>query len=110
MKIQIRERAAPIPPQRRCSSLVGLTQAVLIALTVALSACTDPPDVRSSSEFSSSVGRTPTRIVSLVPSLTELVVAIGVDQLLVARTDYDTHLRVVDLPSVGGGLDPSLEA
>ncbi len=109
MKIQIRERAAPIPPQRRCSELVCLTQAVFIALTVALSACTDPPEVHRYSESSPIVGRTPTRIVSLVPSLTELVVAMGVDGLLVARTDYDKHPRVVDLPSVGGGLDPSLE-
>ncbi|HBV05850.1 MAG TPA: hypothetical protein DEF01_03855 [Gemmatimonadetes bacterium] len=109
MKIQIRKRAAPILSQRRCSGLVGLTQAVFLGLTVSLSACADTPDVRSSSESSSAVGRTPTRIVSLVPSLTELVIAIGMDQLLVARTDYDTHPRVVDLPSVGGGLDPSLE-
>lgn len=50
------------------------------------------------------------RMVSLVPSLAELVVALGAGDALVGRTDYDTHPDIVALPSVGGGLDPSLEA
>jgi len=49
------------------------------------------------------------RVVSLIPSLGELVVAMGGGDNLVARTDYDTHPDIRDLPSVGGGLDPSLE-
>jgi iron complex transport system substrate-binding protein len=48
-------------------------------------------------------------VVALVPSLTEVIMAIGAEDHLVARTDYDTHSGVLDLPSVGGGLDPSLE-
>jgi iron complex transport system substrate-binding protein len=50
------------------------------------------------------------RIVSLIPSLSEIVVALGAADQLVARTDYDTDPLLVDLPSVGGGLDPNLEA
>jgi iron complex transport system substrate-binding protein len=49
------------------------------------------------------------RVVSLVPSLTELINALGAGQHLVARTDFDTHPGVLDLPTIGGGLDPSLE-
>ncbi len=54
--------------------------------------------------------RPATRIVALVPSVTETVVALGAGDRLVARTDYDTSPEVAHLPSVGGGLDPSIEA
>lgn len=50
------------------------------------------------------------RIVSLVPSVTETIVALGEAGRLIARTDYDRGRAVEDLPSVGGGLDPSAEA
>ena len=50
------------------------------------------------------------RVVALVPSLAEIVVSIGAADLLVARTDFDIEPTLTDLPSVGGGLDPSLEA
>lgn len=49
------------------------------------------------------------RVVSLIPSLTEIVVALGATPQLVARTDYDTDPALGALPSIGGGLDPSLE-
>lgn len=50
------------------------------------------------------------RIVSLVPSVTEAIVAMDASGRLVGRTRYDTAPEVRELPSVGGGLDPSLEA
>lgn len=49
------------------------------------------------------------RVVSLVPSLNELVIALGAGEHLAAKTDFDTHERVDELPSIGGGLDPSIE-
>src|SRR5439155_12135950 len=49
------------------------------------------------------------RIVSLVPSVTEILVALGAGDRLVARTEYDTDPTLARLPSVGGGLNPSLE-
>ena len=49
------------------------------------------------------------RIVSLVPAVTETLVALGAGDLIVARTRYDDQPSLEDLPSVGGGLDPSLE-
>jgi len=54
--------------------------------------------------------RPATRVVALVPSVTETVVALGAGERLMARTDYDTSPAVSHLPSVGGGLDPSIEA
>jgi cobalamin transport system substrate-binding protein len=50
------------------------------------------------------------RIVSLVPSATATFRAIGVESLLVGRTDFDTEDWLTSLPSVGGGLGPNLEA
>lgn len=50
------------------------------------------------------------RVVSLVPSATETLRAMGRDGVLVGRTDYDRQTWAVALPSVGGGLEPNLEA
>lgn len=55
------------------------------------------------------LARQPQRIVSLVPSATRTLVALGAGGRLVGRTDYDTFPPVEALPSVGGGLHPSLE-
>lgn len=52
----------------------------------------------------------PERIISLVPSSTEILRALDGEDHLVARTDFDTAQALADLPSVGGGLHPSLEA
>jgi ABC-type Fe3+-hydroxamate transport system substrate-binding protein len=49
------------------------------------------------------------RVVALLPSATETLLAIGAGDRLVARTDYDLGMGVDHLPSVGGGLTPSLE-
>jgi iron complex transport system substrate-binding protein len=51
-----------------------------------------------------------TRVVSLVPSVTEVILAIGAEDRLVGRTDYDVGSALAALPSVGGGLGPNLEA
>ncbi len=50
------------------------------------------------------------RVVSLVPSATQTLEALGMRSVLVARTDFDTTAWIHDLPSVGGGLHPRLEA
>lgn len=51
----------------------------------------------------------PERIVSLIPATTELLVALGVSDRIVARTDFDHDPALADLPSVGPGLTPSVE-
>jgi iron complex transport system substrate-binding protein len=50
------------------------------------------------------------RVVSLVPSASETLHALGRVGVLVGRTDYDTASWAAAIPSVGGGLEPSLEA
>lgn len=50
------------------------------------------------------------RVVSLVPAMTESILALGAGGRLVARTRYDEAPELADLPDLGGGLDPSIEA
>jgi iron complex transport system substrate-binding protein len=50
------------------------------------------------------------RIISLVPSATETLIAIGAAPQIVGRTRYDVAPEVAGLPSVGGTVDPSIEA
>lgn len=50
------------------------------------------------------------RVVSLIPSATEILVAVGAGDRLVGRTDFDRGPAVDALPSVGGGMNPSIEA
>jgi iron complex transport system substrate-binding protein len=55
------------------------------------------------------LSRPATRIVSLVPSVTSTLYAMGASSTLIGRTDFDTQEWARALPSVGGGLEPSLE-
>jgi iron complex transport system substrate-binding protein len=48
--------------------------------------------------------------VSLVPSATETIHALGRMDVLVGRTDFDTASWARPVASVGGGIEPSLEA
>lgn len=50
------------------------------------------------------------RIVSLLPAGNETLLALGARDRIVGRTRYDEAPALASLPSVGGGLDPSLEA
>jgi iron complex transport system substrate-binding protein len=52
----------------------------------------------------------PRRVVSLAPSLTDTVVALGKSGLLVGVTRYDDAPEVAGVARVGGFLDPSPEA
>jgi iron complex transport system substrate-binding protein len=55
--------------------------------------------------------RPPQRIVSLVPSVTEVVFALGAEDRLVGRTDYCEYPAAArGKPSVGGMVNPNLEA
>jgi iron complex transport system substrate-binding protein len=50
------------------------------------------------------------RIVSLVPSVTETIIALGAGDRLVGRTEYDRDSSIAAVPLVGRGLSPSTEA
>ena len=91
------------PGRTRSAALRGWTLVALVALAPSLlGGCSDRARPSAASD-------TGPRVVALVPSLTELVVALGESEHLVARTDFDTDPGTAGLPSVGGGLDPSLE-
>ncbi len=52
----------------------------------------------------------PTRIVSLIPAATEILFALGAEELLVGRTRWGVHPPAARaLPDVGDGVRPSLE-
>jgi iron complex transport system substrate-binding protein len=51
----------------------------------------------------------PKRIVSLIPALTDMLVAMGARPQLVAVSSYDDDPEVKDLPRVGALLDPDVE-
>jgi ABC-type Fe3+-hydroxamate transport system substrate-binding protein len=56
-------------------------------------------------------GRTAQRVVSLLPSFTEILFAIGAGTQIVGRTQWcDYPPAVLNIPSVGEGLPPNLEA
>lgn len=97
----------------------------LLLLALALAACGDAapsPRAVSAAPADSAVslvddaGRAVTlprpagRVVSLIPSATETLFALGAGAQVVGRTDFDKGPAVAHLPSVGGGLDPSLES
>lgn len=50
------------------------------------------------------------RVVSLVPSVTETIIALGAGQRIVGRTEYDRDTSLAAVPLVGRGLSPSIEA
>jgi iron complex transport system substrate-binding protein len=54
--------------------------------------------------------RPPRRIVSLIPSVSQIFQALGAGEALVGRTVFDTTPPLAHLPSVGEGLHPNLEA
>jgi iron complex transport system substrate-binding protein len=57
------------------------------------------------------LAKSPQRIVSLLPSLTETVCALGQCQRLVGVDRYSNFPEAVKkLPQVGGGMDPNIEA
>jgi iron complex transport system substrate-binding protein len=88
-------------------------------LALALAGCGAPPDSPPGGTRhtrTDDAGRVfdlstpPARVISLVPSATEMIVALGAADRLVARTRYDQAPELAHLPSLGGGLDPNLEA
>ena len=98
-----------------------LRLAMLYLISVMLSllvACTPPAGVVTPSpiEFIDQLGRTvaldkvPERIISLAPSNTEIVFALGLADRLVAVTDFcDYPPEVETKPSIGGFTTPNIE-
>jgi iron complex transport system substrate-binding protein len=75
----------------------------LVCLACAWGACERAPAAESGQHSA-------LRIVSVVPSVTELIVALGAAERLSARTAYDDDARLHALPSLGRTMQPSSEA
>lgn len=118
MRVRIGRRGLMLrfPASRR--GIARLSRLTLVA-TLVVAACgpdvppeeTPPgPDTLVDAEGVQHVFEAPAvRIVSLVPSATETLLAIGADGALVGRTDFDRAEWLEEIPSVGGGLEPNIE-
>jgi iron complex transport system substrate-binding protein len=104
-------------PGVRAWWLAGAVTAVLVGTSVT-EGCreTPPPSARASAirvvdgdGDTVRLAQPARRVVSLVPSATDLVVALGGLPQLVGRTRYDRAPAVAAVSSLGGGLDPDLE-
>lgn len=84
------------------------------ALAAALAIACGPADRAAQVDaagYPIDVGGSVHRIVSLSPSLTELLFAIGAGDRVVGRTRWCTEpAAALDVPNVGDGLEPNLEA
>ncbi|MEX2285212.1 MAG: helical backbone metal receptor [Gemmatimonadota bacterium] len=49
------------------------------------------------------------RVISFMPAVTDMLLALGAQDRLIARTAFDTDARIAHLPSTGNALTPSLE-
>ncbi|MCO5109652.1 MAG: helical backbone metal receptor [Burkholderiaceae bacterium] len=98
----------PTPVKR-----ILIVLAVLLALVLAMAtlAQAEPMQVVDDTGRTVTLSRTPQRIVSLLPSLTETVCALGACERLVGVDRYSNWpASVVPLQGVGGGMDPNIEA
>ena len=87
--------------------LCALLAAVFLCQSPAARALTVTDDLGVSVSFE----QAPQRIISLLPSLTETVCALGhCHRLVGVDRDSDYPPQVRDLPQLGGGLDPDIEA
>ena len=81
---------------------------LLLFVIIALIAISAYQPIESSNNV---LNNKPQRIISLAPSITETVYALGLGNKVVAVTDYcDYPSDVLSLPKVGGFINPNLEA
>lgn len=82
--------------------------AIAVALCAFIAGCERTPQTKKQTETHTQTA-VATRVVSLLPTVTDLIVAMRQQDKLIARSDYDTDPSIAHLPSIGGGLTPSVE-
>ena len=90
---------------------------VMMGILLLLAACAGPHRQTSTADtVVDDYGRTvavphsPTRVVSLSPAVTEIVFALGADDLLVGRTDFCSYPpEAAGIPSIGGISNLTIE-
>jgi iron complex transport system substrate-binding protein len=94
-------------------SVATLRNALLFSIFLMLSASSHawPITVRDDRGLALTLQKPPTRIVSLLPSITESLCALGQCGRMIAVDRYSNFpASVRSLPQVGGGMDPNIEA
>ncbi|MBA2663905.1 MAG: ABC transporter substrate-binding protein [Bradymonadaceae bacterium] len=93
------------------AALAGACQLSPSAPTAAEPATPGEPDAKARVVASAQLPGSAARIVSLAPNVTEIIFALGLGDKLVGATRYcDYPAAALDLPRMGGMLDPDFEA
>ncbi|MDQ2665960.1 MAG: helical backbone metal receptor [Gemmatimonadota bacterium] len=102
-----------VTPLRTLRLAVGTAMVFGLAVALACGAHDAAPAGAITDDFGDTlrVGAPPQRIVSLNPTTTELLYAIGAGPRVVGRTSYDLYpAEVLAVPDLGPGLRPNVEA
>ena len=87
-----------------------LKRIVALAALLCVVTLTQALVLRDDRQVEVTIAKPPQRIVSLLPSLTETVCALGQCQKLVGVDRYSNWPeRIAKLPRMGGGIDPNIE-
>lgn len=103
-------RAAALQALRRAALAAWAVLAVVLLVSWPGAATTYPLHLADDAGNPVTLAAPPRRVVSLVPSLTEAVCALGACDRLVGVDDYSNYpAEVASLPRLGGVYDPNVE-
>ncbi len=95
---------------------MGVLFSILLLLLAACTGRTDRPAAGAAITLTDDAGHTvplaapAQRVISLVPSVTETIIALDAGDRIVGRTEYDRDSSLAAVPLIGRGLSPSIEA
>jgi ABC-type Fe3+-hydroxamate transport system substrate-binding protein len=96
---------------RRFSRLVAIASLTVAVFGCARDAAPKTDAITDDFDDTLVLGAAPKRIVSLNPTTTEILFAIGAGPRVVGRTSYDLYPEeVLSVPDIGQGLRPNVEA
>ncbi len=102
-----------VVPRGRRAVAAGALAGLVVCASLAACDRVAPAHTPATDDFGDTiaVGASPRRIVSLNPTTTELLYALGAGDRLVGRTTYDRiPAAVLGVPDLGPGLRPNVEA